>query len=38
MTNTPTASGTPGVTREFVGMDSPTSRRAGSGGHPCQGL
>ncbi len=29
---------TPGVTREFVGMDSPTARRAGAGGHPCQGL
>ncbi len=37
MTKTP-SSGTPGVTREFVGMDSPTARRAGSGGHPCQGL
>jgi pimeloyl-ACP methyl ester carboxylesterase len=32
------ASGTPGVNREFVGMDSPTARRAGSGGHPCQGI
>lgn len=31
-------SGAAGVTREFVGMDSPTARRAGSGGHPCQGL
>ena len=30
--------GTPGVTREFVGLDSPTARRAGAGGHPCQGL
>lgn len=29
---------TPGVTREFIGLDSPTARRAGSGGHPCQGL
>jgi acetyl esterase/lipase len=37
MTRTP-SSGTPGVMREFVGMDSPTARRAGSGGHPCQGL
>ena len=37
MTRTP-SSGTPGVTREFVGLDSPTARRAGSGGHPCQGL
>jgi len=30
--------GTPGVTREFIGVDSPTARRAGSGGHPCQGI
>jgi pimeloyl-ACP methyl ester carboxylesterase len=37
MTRT-TSSGTPGVTREFVGLSSPTARRAGSGGHPCQGL
>ena len=37
MTRTP-SSGTPGVTREFVGLASPTARRAGSGGHPCQGL
>ncbi|CAN5447376.1 alpha/beta hydrolase [soil metagenome] len=29
---------TPGVIREFVGLPSPTSRRAGAGGHPCQGL
>ena len=29
---------TPGVTREFVGSESPTARRAGAGGHPCQGL
>ena len=36
MTRTP-ASGTPGVTREFVGLDSPTARRAGSGGHPVPG-
>lgn len=28
----------PGVTREFVGLDSPSARRAGSGGHPCQGV
>ena len=27
-----------GVMREFVGTDSPTARRAGSGGHPCQGI
>ncbi len=27
-----------GVTREFVGLDSTTAHRAGSGGHPCQGL
>jgi hypothetical protein len=31
-------SGTPGVIREFVGLPSPTARRAGAGGHPCQGL
>jgi acetyl esterase/lipase len=29
---------TPGVVREFVGLSSPTARRAGAGGHPCQGL
>jgi hypothetical protein len=29
---------TPGVTREFVGRASPTAKRAGAGGHPCQGL
>ena len=29
---------TPGVIREFVGLDSPTARRAGAGGHPCQGI
>ncbi len=28
----------PGVIREFVGLPSPTARRAGAGGHPCQGL
>ena len=38
MSRTASASGTPGVTREFIGMDSPTARRAGSGGHPCQGI
>jgi pimeloyl-ACP methyl ester carboxylesterase len=38
VTRTTLASGTPGVNREFVGMDSPTARRAGSGGHPCQGI
>jgi pimeloyl-ACP methyl ester carboxylesterase len=30
--------GTPGVIREFIGLPSPTARRAGAGGHPCQGL
>ena len=30
--------GTPGVVREFIGLPSPTGRRAGAGGHPCQGL
>ena len=29
---------TPGVIREFVGLPSPTARRAGAGGHPCQGI
>ncbi len=29
----------PGVVREFIGgVPSPTARRAGAGGHPCQGL
>ncbi|MDH6243312.1 alpha/beta hydrolase [Mycobacterium sp. OTB74] len=27
-----------GVIREFIGTDSPTAPRAGSGGHPCQGI
>lgn len=31
-------SGTAGVVREFIGVDSRTARRAGSGGHPCQGI
>ncbi len=31
-------SGTPGVIREFIGLPSPTARRAGAGGHPCQGV
>jgi pimeloyl-ACP methyl ester carboxylesterase len=31
-------SGTPGVIREFIGLPSSTARRAGAGGHPCQGL
>lgn len=38
MTRKPSTTGTPGVIREFVGLDSPTARRAGAGGHPCQGL
>lgn len=38
MSRTPPSAATPGVTREFVGLDSPTARRAGAGGHPCQGL
>jgi hypothetical protein len=29
---------TPGVIHEFIGLPSPTARRAGAGGHPCQGL
>ena len=32
------AAGTPGVIREFLGLPSPTGRRALAGGHPCQGL
>ncbi|MFV9634898.1 alpha/beta hydrolase [Mycobacterium neumannii] len=38
MSKTPSSTATPGVIREFVGLDSPTARRAGAGGHPCQGL
>src|SRR3954463_2755375 len=38
MTRTSASSGSPGVPREFVGLPSATARRAGSGGHPCQGL
>jgi pimeloyl-ACP methyl ester carboxylesterase len=38
MSRTAPSSQTPGVTREFVGLDSPSARRAGSGGHPCQGI
>lgn len=38
MSRTSASTGAPGVTREFVGLDSPTARRAGAGGHPCQGL
>lgn len=36
--NRPGSSSAAGVTREFIGMDSPTALRAGSGGHPCQGI
>jgi pimeloyl-ACP methyl ester carboxylesterase len=32
------STGVPGVIREFVGLPSPTAKRAGAGGHPCQGL
>ncbi|MBO0865779.1 MAG: alpha/beta hydrolase [Mycobacterium sp.] len=32
------STGTPGVIREFIGLPSPTARRAGAGGYPCQGL
>src|SRR5262249_40660723 len=28
----------PGVIREFVGLPSPTARRAGAGGPPCPGI
>ena len=38
MTKNSPALATPGVTREFIGIDSTTARRAGSGGHPCQGV
>lgn len=38
MTRTAGASPAPGVIREFVGLESPTARRAGAGGHPCQGI
>jgi pimeloyl-ACP methyl ester carboxylesterase len=30
--------GAPGVIKEFVGLPSPSARRAAAGGHPCQGL
>lgn len=33
-----TSAKTPGVIREFIGLPSPTARRAGAGGHPCQGI
>ncbi|MGK2882582.1 MAG: alpha/beta hydrolase [Mycobacterium sp.] len=33
-----TSTKAPGVVREFVGLASPTARRAGAGGHPCQGI
>ncbi|WP_172830562.1 alpha/beta hydrolase [Mycobacterium asiaticum] len=26
------------ISREFIGLPSPTAERAGAGGHPCQGL
>ena len=29
---------TGGITRDFVGLPSPTAARVGAGGHPCQGL
>jgi pimeloyl-ACP methyl ester carboxylesterase len=38
MTRNSGGTSTPGVMREFIGTDSPTARRAGSGGHPCQGI
>lgn len=38
MSRSSAGSGTASVTREFVGLDSPTATRAGAGGHPCQGL
>lgn len=33
-----TSNTAPGVIREFIGLPSPTARRAGAGGHPCQGI
>ncbi|GAB5897485.1 alpha/beta hydrolase [Mycolicibacterium mageritense] len=38
MSRTAGASAAAGVTREFVGVESPTARRAGAGGYPCQGI
>lgn len=38
MTRTSGLSPAAGVIREFVGLESPTARRAGAGGHPCQGI
>src|SRR3978361_54873 len=38
MTKKCPTTGAPGGTREFIGVDSTTARRAGSGGHPCQGI
>lgn len=34
----PAAGSSAAVTREFIGLPSPTVGRAGAGGHPCQGL
>lgn len=38
MSRTAGASAAAGVAREFVGVESPTARRAGAGGYPCQGI
>ncbi|MDV3125763.1 lysophospholipase [Mycobacterium sp. 21AC1] len=38
MSRTSGSSAAAGVAREFVGLESPTARRAGAGGHPCQGI
>ncbi|MCV7287550.1 alpha/beta hydrolase [Mycolicibacterium wolinskyi] len=38
MSRTSGASPAAGVIREFIGVESPTARRAGAGGHPCQGI
>ncbi|MGV9799051.1 alpha/beta hydrolase [Mycobacterium sp. NPDC003449] len=38
MSRTPGTSAAAGVIREFIGVESPTARRAGAGGHPCQGI
>ncbi|OBB99511.1 alpha/beta hydrolase [Mycobacterium sp. 852013-50091_SCH5140682] len=38
MSRTSGSAAAAGVVREFVGLESPTARRAGAGGHPCQGI
>jgi pimeloyl-ACP methyl ester carboxylesterase len=38
MSRTAGSAAAAGVVREFVGLESITARRAGAGGHPCQGI